>query len=222
MVGNDVVDLLDPRLDRRPSRDRFDARICRPAECEAIRTAPDPSRERWCHWAAKEASYKLLRKQAPETIFSPIRFEVEFEPDAHGVGADAEGERRGHVVHGVERIDLWLRCRDGAVHALATPRRHRAGDDRGELVVGLRRLDDRDEITPSLHSRAVRRLAIATVAARLGVSTGRIAIVKRDRIPEFRFDGAPIGIDLSLSHHGRVVAFASRMPSRLPLERLAS
>jgi len=222
MVGNDVVDLRDPRLDLRPSRDRFDARICRAAECEAIRTAPDPSRERWCHWAAKEASYKLLRKMAPDTIFSPIRFEVEFDPIARDTQAAMDFERRGRVVHGVERIDLMLHVRDGAVHALATPGHPGDLAEPGELVVGLLRLDDAGEITPAHHSLAVRQLASAGVAERSGLPVERFTIVKRDRIPEFRFDGAPIGLDLSLSHHGRVVAFASRMPSLRQLERLAS
>ena len=121
MVGNDVVDLLDPGLDAQRVRDRFDARICRAVECAAIREAASPSQERWCHWAAKEASYKLVRKRAPGTIFSPIRFEVDLDPatPAEATGQPAGFERRGHVIHASHRIDLVLSCRGGAAHAVA-------------------------------------------------------------------------------------------------------
>jgi phosphopantetheinyl transferase (holo-ACP synthase) len=219
MVGNDVVDLLDPGLDAQLVRDRFDARICRAAECETIRSATDPARERWCHWAAKEASYKLLRKHAPETIFSPIRFEVDLAPAAVASPRDGlESERSGRVLHGAHRIELVLSCRNGAVHAVATF----SNEKLGEPLVGLVRLDDEAAITPARHSLAVRELAIATIAAQLALPPGRFSIVKRGRIPEIHLDGAPIGADLSLSHHGHVVAFASRMPSTRQLERLAS
>lgn len=219
MVGNDVVDLLDPGLDAQIVRDRFDARICRAAEREAIRTAPDPARERWCHWAAKEASYKLLRKRAPETIFSPIRFEVEFAPaGAAATFGGLEFERSGRVLHGAHRIDLVLSCRNGAAHAVATW----PDEPTGECLAGFVRLGDESPITPARHSLSVRELAIRAVADQLGLPPARLSIVKRGRIPEIHLDGAAIGADLSLSHHGHVVAFASRMPSSRQLERLAS
>ncbi len=219
MVGNDVVDLLDPGLDSRPSRDRFDARICRSDECRAIRAAADPSRERWCHWAAKEASYKLLRKRVPGTIFSPILFEVDLAPpDVAETRRDAGFERTGRVVHGEHRIDLSVACRNGAVHALATW----SGERTEDLLVGVVRLDDETVISPDRHSRVVRELAIGAVAEHLSLHRERLSIVKRDRIPEIWLDGTAIGADLSLSHHGHVVAFASRMPSTHRLERLAS
>jgi len=74
--------------------------------------------------------------------------------------------------------------------------------------------------TPAGLSAAVRRLAIDRVAARLGVAPARLAIGKRDRIPELRLDGAPCDADLSLSHHGGVVAFACRLHAgHLPAAR---
>jgi hypothetical protein len=54
------------------------------------------------------------------------------------------------------------------------------------------------------------------------VPGARLSIVKPERIPALLLDGAPVGADLSLSHHGCVVAFACRVPSTLCRERLAS
>ena len=80
MVGNDIVDVIDleAEAEAEETRVRFDARICRADEREAIARSSSPSRERWCHWAAKEAAYKLFKKQLPATIFSPIRLPSAF------------------------------------------------------------------------------------------------------------------------------------------------
>ena len=213
MVGNDVVDLTCRETDPFRPRERFDARVCAAPERAAIASSPDPARERWSHWAAKEAAYKLLRKRDASTIFSPVRFEVELEAPR------PDGVRNGRVRHGAHVMALEIVTTGGAVHAVAT-----WPDASAEpLAVGLERLDagDEDAVTPATQSAAVRRLALSRLAEQLAVAPGRLSIVKRDRIPELLLDGAPCGADLSLSHHGSVVAFACRLPHAVQ-RRLAS
>ncbi len=222
MVGNDIVDLRDRDADPRRPRERFDARVCRPEERVAIRGAADPCRERWCHWAAKEAAYKLVKKRDPDTAFSPVRFRVDLaaEPDTWLERGAAPTSRAGGVVHGDHRVALSITCADGAVHAIAT------WSDEGPagLVHGFERLAAGPDapLTPAVHSAAARRLARERLADRLGVAVTRLAIAKRGRIPELLLDRAPSGADLSLSHHGGLVAFACRLPAAHTPARLAS
>jgi hypothetical protein len=70
-------------------------------------------------------------------------------------------------------------------------------------------------------SVAVRRLAIAALATRLGVHPSRVGIVSEKRIPRVEIDGRRAPIDLSLSHHGRLVAFAFLWRPH-PLERAST
>jgi hypothetical protein len=57
-------------------------------------------------------------------------------------------------------------------------------------------------------------VATDAIAARLAVAADELRIVRQERIPRLQLRGAPLPIDLSLSHHGRFVAFAALMPFR--------
>jgi hypothetical protein len=65
-------------------------------------------------------------------------------------------------------------------------------------------------MTDELHdpSQAVRRFAIASIAAGLGVSTSDLRIEKINRIPQLIVAGEAAPVALSLSHHGSYVGFA--------------
>lgn len=186
MVGNDVVDLADLEVRAGPAHPRFDARVFAPAERRALAAEGTPNRLRWTLWAAKEAAYKLAVKRDPNVIFAASRFVVEF-------GRASLGEVRhpgGHVA-------VTLATRGNAVHAVAS-------DAVGpEIVTGLA-----SRIGASDASDAVRRLAVRDVAARLGVLESELRIGRRGRIPTLSLRGSDRSLDLSLSHHGRYVAFA--------------
>ena len=218
-VGNDVVDLLDEEAVP-VDADRFDARVFRAAERRAIEAADDAVRERACHWAAKEATYKLLRRQDAGLVFSPVRFEVELaaEPAAWREGAVQHAPRAGRVVHRGEVVSLQVAFEADAVHAVARPLE--AGES--PILATQLRLGAAEDATPAGQSARVRRLAIAEIAAALQLAPTRLAIEKRGRAPWLSIDGAPSESHLSLSHHGRVVAFACWLAPMTPRERLAS
>ena len=89
MVGNDVVDLRDPEVQPGACHARFDARVFAAAELEAVRVSPVPQWLRWMLWAAKEAAYKVAKKDDARTVFSPSRFVVSLE-DATGGRVEPE------------------------------------------------------------------------------------------------------------------------------------
>lgn len=207
MVGNDVVDLRDPETDPNTLHPRFDGRVFTPSERSWLSASPDISRARWTLWAAKEAAYKLARKLVPETIFSPVRFVVDFEPATpHGSGVEQRRDRRGLVRLGEREFAVRVTGARDWVHAVAT----RSGERGQRPLAGLARL----EPVEACASRGVRELACDAIARRLRLAPGELEVRKRGRVPHLLVRGRPVALDLSLSHHGAFVAFACSWAGR--------
>jgi len=192
MIGNDVVDLGDPESRAEGRHPRFDERVFDEAERALIEASGQPERIRWLLWAAKESAYKAARKADPRTVFAPSRFHTERCADAWlTVGI---GDRRF-------RVDVVMGA--GHLHAVARG----AADPPAAVHSAVARL-------PALAtgSEAVRQLAIARLSRLLAVAPEELAIRREGRIPALWLRGSRSPADLSLSHHGRFVAFACRFP----------
>ena len=188
MLGDDVVDLGDPDAAPGAVHPRFDARVFAAPEREWLAASGRPSRARWWLWAAKEAAYKRARRLDPALPFHPRSFVVELDATA----------RRGRVCGPGGEAQVRLARAGDALHAVAFG----AGDDEARIAWGVAALAQGAD--PSLAARA---LATARVAARLGARAQALRVERRDRIPALRLpDGRALA--LSLSHHGRFVAFA--------------
>jgi len=196
MIGNDVVDLRDPDADPWRLHARFDSRVYHPSERALIATSPQPGRTRWILWALKEAAYKAARKEEPTTVFSPVRFVVSLQDAASAI-----------VRAGSRRFRASISCGPGHVHAVAW----RVGDPPAVTRMGVSRLPS-GETSPRA---AARRLALERLAPALGVAPEALAIHREARIPALWVQGRRSDADLSLSHHGRFVAFACRLPPDL-------
>jgi hypothetical protein len=207
MLGNDVVDLLD--TDSRPEsyRPRFDARVFAESERRAIARDVRTLSRRWAHWGAKEAAYKLARRIEPGFVFQPKRLVVEFEPVSRTAGRRLERCGRLELSPAAgweapETLILEIRSFETPerVHVIALP----AGADWGAVDADAVELDPIDADP----SEAVRVLAKRAVARSLAVPEARLAIGRRRRIPTIELDGVETSLSLSLSHHGRWVAYA--------------
>jgi hypothetical protein len=207
MIGNDVIDLGDPDTQPGATHPRFDARVFTATELDAIQTSPVPNRVRWLLWAAKESAFKAFRKQDPSLVFSPARLVVRLEQ------AQGEGMGRGTVLcreetpvrqDGARGAVIYAAETEGAVHVIAQT------DAEGEMAV----LADAAQVDAECPSVAVRRLAIAALAPRLDVEPGELTIVRAGRVPRLWLRGRLAPVDLSLSHHGRFVAFAGMLDPR--------
>jgi phosphopantetheinyl transferase (holo-ACP synthase) len=195
MVGNDVVDLRDPESRSESLHPRFDTRVFTERERSAIAGSGDPERARWKLWAAKEAAYKLTRKLAPATIFSPRSFEVEL-----------TSESEAAVEHEGARCQVQYTENDGALHAVAT-----CQPGAGKAVLsGWRRLEAGEIASgdPDAPSRAVRALLCERIASELGVAASELEVRRQGRVPVLWLRGARAPVDLSLSHHGDWLGFA--------------
>jgi phosphopantetheinyl transferase (holo-ACP synthase) len=192
MIGNDVVDLGDPESRAEGRHPRFDGRVFDGTERALIEASPQRERTRWLLWAAKESAYKAARKEDPRTVFVPSRFVVWLE--GHPRVTVAVSDRRFHV-------DLVASA--DHVHAVARA----AGDSRRDICTAVAKLP---ELVTG--NEAVRWLAIATLSRLLGVPPGDLAIRREGRIPTLYLRGRRSPADLTLSHHGRFVAFACKLP----------
>jgi len=191
-VGNDVVDLALPETRLDGLHPRWVERVFGTAECSAL----DASRSRhllhWSLWAAKESAYKARKRLEPATVFSPKEFEVELSPlPATGCG----GVAAGRVTHRGDVFGLEVRLDGASVHAVAT-----SEDEAGARVLWK---VERARCEPGL---AARRLAATAIASALGLDPTGLQIVRRPPVATFR--GRRIEVGVSLSHHGRFVAFA--------------
>jgi hypothetical protein len=197
-VGNDVVDLADPETRLSGLHPRFDERVF----CAVERDVLEASRSRhvlhWAFWAAKESAYKALKRLAPEAVFSPKEFEVELSPlPTTGEG----GVAVGRVFHRGDVFELEVRLDGASVHAVA-----KSKDEAGARVLWKveRALGD-----PSV---AVRRLAASAIGSALGLDPAGLRIVRRPPVATHR--DRRLEADVSLSHHGRFVAFACTLARR--------
>jgi phosphopantetheinyl transferase (holo-ACP synthase) len=194
MIGNDIVDLGDAETgDDQGRHPRFDARVFTPIERAMLAASPDRDRRRWFFWAAKESAYKAMRRADPRTIFSPSRFQV-----------DQVGAARATVRVGGRRLRVAFVAEERYVHALAS-----LTGDPAELRTAVGALP-----SGASPSEAVRELAIANVAAALGIPSAELTIRRQGRIPTLWHRGCPAPMPVSLSHHGRFVAFACAVHPR--------
>jgi phosphopantetheinyl transferase (holo-ACP synthase) len=199
MVGNDVVDLGERDGCGRERHPRFDERVFAPGERRQLAAADDPEALRWMLWSAKESAYKAARQHRRGTVFSPRRFLAVI---------DADGQ--GEVRHAGLRYAVRVTRRGDCIHAVATSG---ATDDPVLSEAAWLGAPGADESPAGEPGRAARELALASLAGRLRVAPELLTLDRCDRIPRLRHrDRGPLGW-LSLSHHGRFVAFAWRAPT---------
>jgi hypothetical protein len=194
MLGNDVIDLRDAETQLGAQHPRFDARVFRSAERAAIAAAAcaeSARRTRWALFAAKEASYKLVRRLDEKTPFVPARFAVTL-----------AGEHGARVTQGGRSLEVAFEERAGGLHAVASL----VGTAPSALLAAFVAVDGAGD-----EGEAARALARERVAAALGIDPARLSVVREARLPALRLDGERLDATLSLSHHGRFAAFACRL-----------
>jgi len=195
VVGNDVIDLNDPETAAHAAHPRFDARVFSAVERERMLAANDPIRMRWILWAAKESAYKAARRADRNVIFSPSCFEVRLD---HSL--------RGFVDVSRHRFAVHVEVSRGCIHAVASG----VPWDSDELAYGIGHSGDADPST------RVRSLAIGSLAQRLGLPEVDLSVRRIGRLPELCINGEASEHALSLSHHGRFVAWACAVHPRAP------
>jgi phosphopantetheinyl transferase (holo-ACP synthase) len=71
MIGNDVIDLVQSRIESSWQRKGFLEKIFTPEEQELIKNHPDQEIMVWLLWSMKEAAYKIYNRQTKIREYSP-------------------------------------------------------------------------------------------------------------------------------------------------------
>lgn len=230
LVGNDIVDLSDPRCPGKADDARFVERVFSPREARRIAEASDPNRLLWLFWAGKEAAFKVVTKlQGTPPPFRHAAFEVESD------AGDGGGSGPGHVSYRGTRVPFRAYMAPDRIHLTAWYAREGAPR---RLIQGVRKFREPGEEPPegwadtlrerfterewsSVHSAAsalVRLRARNSLARTLDVAEETVEIVCDEgppgRAPPRVFvEGRRWSGDLSLSHHGRFLAWAFTAPA---------
>ena len=193
LVGNDVVDLNDPESSPEALHPRFDARVFTADERAVLSASASTHQLRWTLWAAKESAYKVAKKVDRTVRFLPRNFLVR-----------RTGRERAVVRHQIGSFDVRLDRTDEWVHAIATLSAVQASSTLRTASAGIERL----EVAGADPSRSVRQLAREALGSRLSLPPGQIRIEADGGIPVALWGNRRLAVDLSLSHHGRFVAWA--------------
>lgn len=231
LVGNDVVDLRDPRCTGKAEDERFVERVFAPAEAEWIRAADDPDRALWAAWSAKEAAFKVVSKLlgAPPTFHhADFLFQTDGltsgSPDGSGVPGGGTVAYRGTT------LPVRIAAHPDRIHTLAW---HPPRADPDAVRVGVKLLPAHghshdpewkkglgDRFTErewrSIHrpESALARIGVrGELSTLLDVPEGALEIVCEEgppgrMPPRVLVEGRPWEGDVSLSHHGRFLAWA--------------
>lgn len=232
-LGNDIVDLTDPRHSGKARDDRFLQRVYSQEEREEIRASESPDLALWIRWAAKEAAFKTVSKSlgAPPTfVHSTFRVVVhhpETSRDQLGGDADPPMTRFGEVRFGALILPLRIEVHGPALHAVTWESRN--ADEIPPFFWGSSTIEengakwrsalrgdfsDREWACVSHEASALARVAARkSLATEMGVEESALEIgcgpgVPGRRIPKVLLKGKEIPADLTLSHHGRLLAWA--------------
>jgi len=188
-IGNDVVDLGDAESRIEALHPRWVDRVFTEAERRALAASPERHRLHWALWAAKESGYKALRRLDPGAVFSPRAFAIELEEPR-----EARAICRGEVRHRDATFALEIRCEAAFVHVVAT-----VPGTEGSLVARVERASGDP-------GAGVRTAAIAALAEAFDLDAAGLRLAGRP--PVVHSDAGCVDVPVSLSHHGRFVAFA--------------
>ncbi len=200
LVGNDVVDLLDPENRPGALHPRFDARVFTSDERDTLNvfSAGSASQHelRWTLWAAKESAYKVAKKIDPAVRFLPRDFEVRRIADDRAI-----------VLHDSGFFDVQLERTDEWIHAVAIMSIARDPSPPPATQRLIRGEVQCLELTGADTSRIVRKLACGALGSWMNLPPGQVQVAAYRGIPIALWRNRRLPVDLSLSHHGRLVAW---------------
>ncbi len=208
-VGNDIVD-LDTRGTIGRAKDlRFVERILTPDEKKVLLGCKEnPDKLLWSFWAAKEAAFKAVSKTYPDISSAPRRYPVTLSSQS------LKSKFFGHVGTPAGSVAINIFIENNYVHCIGTTG---SLEDLKRVFYDMERIDSESgtQLSPDQQSFLVRKLAKEKIAQHLNLDKDNIDILrnrqkKRPGPPVICFNNRTSGgMDISLSHHGQYVAFAT-------------
>ncbi len=188
MLGNDVVDLRCPDLSFHP---RFPSRVLSKSEYDRFLQHAEPHLYLWKAWAAREASYKAMKRRDPSFTFHPSEYFFE--------------EDENFIFFEKKRLPLQFEVTSDFIHCVVV-------DSSKKAVVGVEENRKAKVLLTNCQSIAVRDLAKRLFSFTTGVDENDIEVKSnRHGIPYIEIKSTGQSFPVSLSHHGRYVAAALKL-----------
>lgn len=212
-VGNDIVDLTDPRSKGKSLDTRFIDRVFSLHEQEQILNDGYPDVLLWALWAGKETTYKILSKIYGHVTSVPRKYEVRM---------SASEENRDHnrlFMSGVVRtpydpVSIRIYREADYIHCIGVTG---AEALMNSVIWGIHKAEpvEREEYSylPDAASAEIRKVATRKIAMYCKEDIEDIDIIRFKGShglgpPTVYIKGKEAMIDVSLSHDGRFLSYA--------------
>jgi phosphopantetheinyl transferase (holo-ACP synthase) len=223
-TGNDIV---DPAISGSRHKDqRFLHRVFTAYETRIIENADNPEIMLWCLWAGKETAFKAVSKLTDPPVFSHRRFKHKiFDWQSSRSGITAEGT----VAYENYKTRISWHANQKVIHAVGKL----SDNDRQPVCEIYSGYSDIQSVEQSTKFTSAERESIRfpeaalvrskckkAISATTGFAVDRLQILRpvRDNKllpPYLLVDDKPSDIDISLTHHGRWVAWAYSVPAKV-------
>lgn len=233
LVGNDIVDLNKAGYPDKHKNSRFVTRVFSEQEQTAIFNSANQDLTLWMIWAAKETAFKLISKISGPPVFSHKKFQTVLQlfKNLDGISVEAAAQ----VTYAKQIFDLKIFANIECVHAVGSVQRDGKKSDyvtfsNTKFVDAQERKKWGSEMRRKKHftevelasigypeSALVRFYCKQEVASRLKIEPARLQILrpqdKNKSLPPFLLlDNERVNINLSLSHHGKWLAWIYSLP----------
>ncbi|OUR97902.1 hypothetical protein A9Q84_06815 [Halobacteriovorax marinus] len=206
LVGNDLIDLLEPEIKKKSKNERFIKRVLTAEEYTLLKAQSDPDIFLWTLWSAKESAYKILKKIIPDLVFAHSLFHVEKHSGSHGI-----------VRYDKYTIDVQWQYSESWIHCIGTFSKEGQSlqvlewsvVETQEVTTDFVFTAEEESSIYSKESKAVRELAKLTLQGKSleDIEILRFPLGVRFGPPEIWKDGLQLeSWDLSMSHDGRFVS----------------
>ncbi|MCO4822358.1 MAG: 4-phosphopantetheinyl transferase family protein [Flavobacteriaceae bacterium] len=188
MIGNDIVDLKQARIDSNWKRKGFLEKIFTQNEQVLIFSSANQHQTVWLLWSMKEAAYKIYMRQFGNRFFNPTRLEC-----------NIETKTKGHVVIGDNTFDTISQIDKNYIHTIASKRREK----------GVKSSCFKIENTSiKLQSELSKKRVLETYSKIRNIPKNSVAIQKDAiGIPYFFQNNKKQKESLSIAHHGHYCAY---------------
>ena len=210
-VGNDIVDLTNPRTQKKIDDLRFINRILAVEEREQLMRSADPMGCLWSFWAGKETAYKICRKLDLRAALAPRLYKVSLHDD--GIIPKKENNASGlKEISGIVStkcglIAIQVMIGREYVHCIGTDEASELGSICWEAGRMEKTAFRRDE-SSFVRQMAVKGLSIHSGHRLEDIEIKRFKGTKGLGPPLVYIKGNPSTIDISLSHDGPFCAYA--------------
>jgi phosphopantetheinyl transferase (holo-ACP synthase) len=187
MIGNDIVDLDIVLKENKASNLRYLNKICTENEIKTIQGSIDPNITLWRIWTIKEAAYKIINKSNGIRAYIPKKIETVLISEAEAEVNSPWG-----------KISVFtILSNDHYIHSIAS-----ISDN--PFFAGV------EKVYPESNpSESVRICCLQDLVNKMNLKSNvSLQIRTENNIPFVYLNEDKLPVNLSLSHHGKFVAWS--------------